>query len=123
MIHKWQCAACGGRVSIEQEQPPANRIGACPFCTENVWMIPEPKPISGRKISTRELVIFLQGCDPEHDVWVTDHEDMDFDTEAMSLVTGYAYEDQDDEMSRSSGRKLNGQPFLRRPILRIEKND
>ncbi len=58
-----------------------------------------------------------------HDVWVTGPEDMEFDTEKMSLVTGYAYEDQDDEMSRSSGRKYNGQPFLRRPILRIEKND
>lgn len=83
----------------------------------------KPSPIKGRVIPVREMIRFLHGCDPDHDIWVTTNEDMKFDTEKMSLVTGYAYEDQDDEMSRSSGRKYNGQPFLRRPILRVEKND
>jgi hypothetical protein len=79
--------------------------------------------MGGRPIPVREMLRFLQGCDPDHDIWVTTQEDMEFDTEKMSLVTGYAYEDQDDEMSRELGRKYNGQPFLRRPILRVETNE
>jgi hypothetical protein len=111
------------RCEVCSELKPEKCIVLCEDCDPTSEEEETSSPMKGRSIPAGELARFLGGCDPAHDIWVTTHEDTEFDPYEMSLVTGYAYEDQDDEISREQGRKLNGQPFLRRPILRVEKNE